>query len=132
MKLKDITAAAAADAFAGTGGSVFVNSLENLVRAFVESANLNAVGAIEVIAKSRDDIDLVVGTGGAGTVAGAAGAVSLTLIETTTEAYIKEISIRIIDLNMMEFMLRDPGKGFWCLLKTLQISILQEVHLVRV
>lgn len=88
VKIYNITASAGAGVVGG-GGSIFLTSLENTVRAFVEESDLNASGALEVIAKSRDDIEIIVATGGVGLGAGAAGAVGLTLIETETEAYVQ-------------------------------------------
>ncbi|MBC2721360.1 MAG: hypothetical protein HGJ97_01595, partial [Desulfosporosinus sp.] len=80
-------------AFVGAGGTVIASSFQNLSRAQVKNSNLNAKGAIEVKARSRDTIDVKVGTAGVGlTGAGVAGSVSVTLIETTTEALIEEIS----------------------------------------
>ncbi|MFA5537243.1 MAG: hypothetical protein WDA53_08750, partial [Bacillota bacterium] len=88
VKINNIIAQAAAGGFAGGGGSIFLNSLENLVRAYVQNSALNAVNAITVKAKSLDDLQSIIGTGGAGLVVGAAGAISLTLIDNITEAYL--------------------------------------------
>ncbi|HHX24932.1 MAG TPA: hypothetical protein GX723_13150 [Thermoanaerobacterales bacterium] len=90
VKVESVIASVAADLlFIGSGGSIFFTSLDNIVRAFVEAASLNASEAVQIIARSRDVIDLIIGTGGAGAIGGVAGSIGLTLIETITEAYLQ-------------------------------------------
>ncbi|NLY72050.1 MAG: hypothetical protein GX076_10295, partial [Clostridiales bacterium] len=90
VKFESTIANVAADlVFMGAGGSIFFTSLENIVLAYVEDSRLNASGTIEIAARSRDDIDLVIGTGGVGSSGGIAGSIGLTLIETITEAYLQ-------------------------------------------
>ncbi|HHV64893.1 MAG TPA: hypothetical protein GXX46_07465, partial [Peptococcaceae bacterium] len=73
--------------FVGAGGTVIVSSLKNISRAEVKGSKLNAREAIEIKARSRDNIAVKVGTAGVGLAGGGvAGAVSVILVETTTEA----------------------------------------------
>src|SRR5262249_26386384 len=69
----------------GVGGSVGVNSLDNVVRAQVLGGHLNALGGLVVEADSDETLTTFVGTAAGGAV-GVSGNVLVSSIETTTEA----------------------------------------------
>lgn len=52
VKLNNVIATGAGDVFSGNGGSIFFTSLDNIARAYVEAARLNASKAIQIIARS--------------------------------------------------------------------------------
>ena len=84
----------------GAGGTVIVSSFTNTSKAEIRGSDLNASGAIELIARSRDNISVKVGTAGLGlTGAGLAGGVSVILVETTTEASLIKDANKVSKLN---------------------------------
>ena len=84
----------------GAGGTVIVSSFTNASKAEIIGSDLNAKGAIELLARSRDNISVKVGTAGIGlTGAGVAGSVSVILVETTTEASVIKDVTRVTNLN---------------------------------
>lgn len=85
--------------FVGAGGTVIVSSFTNSSKAEIRGSNLSATGALELLARSRDEISIKVGTAGVGGVSGVAGAVSVTLVETTTEASVLKHGERASLLN---------------------------------
>lgn len=75
---------------AGVGGSVLVTSIGNSTRARITDSETNAAGTTEVKAETWEDTVTYAATGSMGGYVGAAGAVIVNSIETTTEAYLNE------------------------------------------
>ncbi len=76
--------------YVGAGGTVVVSSFKNICRAEVIGSELNACESVVIMARSRDKINVKVGTAGIGvTGAGVAGSISVILVETTTEATLR-------------------------------------------
>ncbi|MCA9185641.1 MAG: VCBS repeat-containing protein, partial [Planctomycetales bacterium] len=88
-KVDTTVGAVAGSISVSAGGSVTVNTISNTTRARIIGGNLNATGAIDVLADTDETIDTTAVTGAVGLGAGLAGAVSVNTIETTTEALIE-------------------------------------------
>ncbi|MCL1972338.1 MAG: leukotoxin LktA family filamentous adhesin [Endomicrobia bacterium] len=106
IKAQDISLSAKDDSYifaiagaAGIGNNVGIgigvgfNSLSNSAEAFIENAEIENEGNIEVKALSESEIQLIIAAlGGAGTV-GVAGAAGIGLVHNKANAYIKNSSI---------------------------------------
>ena len=96
----------------GFGGSVAVTDLASVTKAFIansdisadgtgtsmvpvsdDSTNVQAVQGLAVVAKTTNDVQVITANGSGGGTAGVAAAVSVQLVEDTTESYIAQSSI---------------------------------------
>ncbi len=77
---------------AGVGGSVLVTSITNETLSYITDSFLNAGKLTQVKADSKEDMLTYVASGNLGGYVGIGGAVSVNTIQTTTKAYVDEIS----------------------------------------
>ncbi|RLB81878.1 MAG: hypothetical protein DRH15_06425, partial [Deltaproteobacteria bacterium] len=77
---------------AGVGGSVLVTSIGNSTTSRITDSTTNAKGITQVEATGKEDVLTYAASGDLGGYVGIGGAVSVNTIETTTRAYINEVS----------------------------------------
>ena len=90
--IETVAAGLAAGLYAGVGGSLAINQMNNNVSAYIQGGRLTAQGSVGVLANSVNTMNTYGGTVGAGLV-GIGGTVVINNLENSTQAYINNSTV---------------------------------------